>query len=231
VDFVPRGSLDACALAADVDLVVHDQSHGAFGAIAQQGGIGLGASTVGDENGNVGAGQFGARAAHAFAFDQVARLAQAGRVDQGQYDAVDVDAFAQQVARRAGNRRDDRAIALRQRIEQTRLAGVRPADDDDMQAVAQHDAAASAASSSASCTCSAARSAVSCGALRKSISSRENPAPPRATRAGARAHPAACALRARSRLRDCARPRARRPRNRSQSGRRRLPPGPGRACR
>ena len=58
--------------------------------------------------------------------------------------AVDVDALAQHIARGAGNRRDDRGVVAREPIQQARLAGVRPAGDDDGHAFAQQPALARA---------------------------------------------------------------------------------------
>ena len=42
---------------------------------------------------------------------------------------ADVRALGQQIARRPGNSRDDRAVGVEQRVEQARLADVRRADD------------------------------------------------------------------------------------------------------
>ena len=49
----------------------------------------------------VGAAHFGGGAAHAFALDGIVRIAQARGVEHVQRQAVDVDAFAQHVARGA----------------------------------------------------------------------------------------------------------------------------------
>ena len=55
------------------------------------------------------------------------------RVDDVQRNAVELDLPLDGVARRAGNRRDDRGLFARQAIEQARLADVRPADQHDGQ--------------------------------------------------------------------------------------------------
>ena len=68
-------------------------------------------------------------------------LAQAGGVDQRHRHAVDVDALGQQIARRAGHLGDDRARGAGERVEEARLARVRPADDDHRQPFANHPAA------------------------------------------------------------------------------------------
>src|SRR2546428_12356613 len=52
--------------------------------------------------------------------DEVRRLAQAGRVDQRERHAFDLDRLAQRIARGAGNRRDDGAFLPRQPGEQAR---------------------------------------------------------------------------------------------------------------
>ncbi len=104
-------------------------------------------AAVGDENRDVGAREFRARAANAFLLDHVVGVAHASGVDERQADAIETDRFAQHVARRAGNRRDDRAFALGQRVEQARLADIGPADDHDVQSVAQHQPRRVAASS------------------------------------------------------------------------------------
>ena len=102
---------------------------------------GLRVARIEHHQGEVGALQFGARAAHAFALDRIAALAQAGGVDQGQFQPVEAHGFAQQVAGGAGDVGDDGAFAAGQRIQQRTLAGVGRAHDHRMQAVAQAAAA------------------------------------------------------------------------------------------
>ena len=85
-----------------------------------------------------------ARAADAFLLDAIVGVAQAGGVDEGQRDAVEIDRLAQHVARGAGNVGDDRALGGGERVEQARFAGVRAADDDHVQAVGETCAAARA---------------------------------------------------------------------------------------
>ena len=50
--------------------------------------------------------------------DGIARIADAGRVDDVERYALDLDGFADLVARGAGNRRHDRHIGARQRVQQ-----------------------------------------------------------------------------------------------------------------
>jgi hypothetical protein len=54
--------------------------------------------------------------------------------------AVDLDVFAQDVAGGAGDRRDDGGVMAGERIQQTGLAGIGLAGDDDGHAFAQHAA-------------------------------------------------------------------------------------------
>ncbi len=67
----------------------------------------------------------------------VGRIAQAGGVDQRERHAFDLDRFAQRVARRAGDRRDDRALFAGEPVEQARLPDVRPAREHDVDAASQ----------------------------------------------------------------------------------------------
>ena len=71
----------------------------------------------------------GAAAADALAFNLVARLAQAGGVNEHDRQAADVRGLLNRVARRAGNGRNDGAVMAKQLVEQTGFAGVRPADN------------------------------------------------------------------------------------------------------
>jgi hypothetical protein len=84
---------------SEVDLVAHDEARDARRAFGAQGVQRAGGGVrVDDQHGQVGAGEFGARAADAFGFDLVGGVAQAGGVDQGEFDAVEADRFAQDVA-------------------------------------------------------------------------------------------------------------------------------------
>ena len=69
------------------------------------------------------------RATNAFDFDLVGGLAQPGRVEHVQRQAVDLDALAQHVARRPGNGRHDRGVVAGEAIEQAGFAGIRPTGD------------------------------------------------------------------------------------------------------
>ena len=91
------------------------------------------------------------RARDAFVLDRVAgALAQAGRVDQRERQAVDVDALGHQIARRARDVGDDRARRAGERVEQARLARVRPSDDRRPSALRGSAGRARASASSAS---------------------------------------------------------------------------------
>ena len=128
-------------LAVEVDLVVHDDALRRGRQRVEQAQVRFGMGIVADQHGKVGALEFGACAAHAFHLDRVGRFAQAGGVDQGQGDAIEMDRFAQHVACGAGDLGDDRALAGGQTVEQAGLAGIRSADDDHVQAVEQAHAA------------------------------------------------------------------------------------------
>ncbi len=80
----------------------------------------------------------------AFLNDKV-DLAQARRIEHVQRHAVDVDALAHDIARGAGNCRDDRRVVAREAVQQARFAGVRPARDHHGHALAQEAPLARAA--------------------------------------------------------------------------------------
>ena len=72
-----------------------------------------------------------ARAAHAFGFNFIGGLAQAGGVGEFHRHAVQIYHLLQQVARGAGDAADDGARAARERVQQTGFAGVgRPGQRD-----------------------------------------------------------------------------------------------------
>ena len=61
----------------------------------------------------------------------IGRLPQTRRIDQHEGKAADIEMDLDRIARRAGNGRDDRRLALGERIEQRRFAGIgRPGDHD-----------------------------------------------------------------------------------------------------
>ncbi len=70
-------------------------------------------------------------------FDGVVRRTKPGGVDDRQRNAADLDLRLHRVARRPGNRRDDRHRVPRELIEEARLADVGPADEDDGEPLAQ----------------------------------------------------------------------------------------------
>ena len=82
----------------------------------------------------------GARALNAFTLDDLLGLADARGVDERDRDAADVAALGQQVARRAGDLRDDRAIGADECVEEARLSNVGAADDRDLAAFTNHAA-------------------------------------------------------------------------------------------
>ena len=67
---------------------------------------------------------------HTFTFHHLLGLADTGGVDQRDRDAADVAAFRQQVARRAGDLGDDRAVRADECVEQARLSNVGAADNE-----------------------------------------------------------------------------------------------------
>jgi hypothetical protein len=79
----------------------------------------------------------------AFGFDRVARIANAGRVDERQREAIDVDPLRHEVSRGPRDLGDDRPGGAGKRVEQARFAGIGSPDDDDGAAFAHHAAGAS----------------------------------------------------------------------------------------
>ena len=77
---------------------------------------------VEDVQNEFGVGERFAAAADAFLLDLVARLAQAGGVNEHDRQPANVRRLLNRVARRAGNRRDDGAITAEQLVQQTRFA-------------------------------------------------------------------------------------------------------------
>src|SRR5512145_1506283 len=67
-------------------------------------------------------------------FDFVIGFAQAGGIDDVQWNSLDLDGRPQGIARRPGNRRDDGQIVAGQPVEQRGLADVRLARQNDVQA-------------------------------------------------------------------------------------------------
>ena len=104
--------------------------------------LGEAARRVHDVEHEVRAAHLHARAPQALDLDHVVGVAQARGVHDVDRQAVDVDPLAQQVARRARDLGDDRRVVARERVQQGRLAGVRPARDHDVQPVAQRPALA-----------------------------------------------------------------------------------------
>ena len=159
-------------------------------------------------------------------------VAQAGGVDHVQRHAFDLDRLADLVARRAGDRRDDRQLGAGQRVEQRALADVGLAGDHDLDAFAQQRALARARQH----RCPAPRRRRPAARARWPAAGSRSP--PRGSRASPR--PACAARRAgraarppRSRRRRSASgwPSAPPPRCWRRSGRPRPRPAPGRACR
>ena len=121
--------------AGKVDLVVDDEAGGGGRQVDEQRQVAFKLRIGADQDRQIGARQFIAGAAHALDFHRIQRIAQASGIDQGHADAVEIDGLAQEVARGPRQVGDDGPIACCQGVEQAGLAGVRTADDDDMQAV------------------------------------------------------------------------------------------------
>ena len=98
---------------------------------------GGGVARIQHHQGEIGGFQFGTSAAHAFAFDRIAALAQAGGVHQRQFQTIQAHGFTQNIPGGAGNVGDDGAIAAGQRVQQGALAGVGRTHDHRMQAIAK----------------------------------------------------------------------------------------------
>ncbi|MNT61730.1 hypothetical protein D3C72_1993920 [compost metagenome] len=92
---------------------------------------------------DIGAFDFLPGAGDADAFHRVFGFAQAGRVDNMQGNAIDVDLLHHFVACRAGDGGNDGDVVARQRVEQAGLAHVGLARQHDVQAFAQDHALAS----------------------------------------------------------------------------------------
>ena len=165
--------------------------------------------------------------------DRIVGRAQSRGVDDRQRDAVDLDRALDRVARRAGDRRDDRDLVAGEPVEQARLADVRRADQDDGEAVAQQRALARARERPARAAPRIAASLpCASAARRKSMSSSGKSSVASVNirssieRVGERAD-----LARERRPRGCAPPRAPPSRSRRRSDRRRPRPARGRACR
>ena len=75
------------------------------------------------------------RSLDAFGFDRVARSREPGGVEQPDGHARDDERALDDIASRPRRRRDDGPIVSEKRVEQTRLAGIRPTDEGDRNAV------------------------------------------------------------------------------------------------
>ncbi len=122
-------------VAAQVDLVVDDRDWRSLGQLLAQRRLDVGG--ILDPEYGVGARQRLARAPDAFRLDAVRVVANSSRVHKLDGKPFDVDLLAQDIARRAGHLGDDRRFLPAEQIQQARLAGVRLADDDDLETVSQ----------------------------------------------------------------------------------------------
>ncbi len=78
-----------------------------------------------------------AGSANALLLDLVAGVAESGRVDEEDGDAAQVGRLLDGVARGAGDRRDDRAVASQELIQQARFAGIGTPKDGDAETATQ----------------------------------------------------------------------------------------------
>src|SRR5262245_30290094 len=76
-------------------------------------------------------------ASDTFLLDRIVALADSGGVHKHDRQTVKIEVYFQRVSGRAGARRDDRDVPLRQGIQQGRLAGVGRASDDDRETITQ----------------------------------------------------------------------------------------------
>jgi hypothetical protein len=77
-----------------------------------------------DDHDEIGLRELAPRALDAEPLELIDRLAQSRGIDQRERHALDLDRLAQRIARRAGDRRDDRALFAGEAVEQARLADV-----------------------------------------------------------------------------------------------------------
>ena len=89
---------------------------------------------------HVGLFEMAARPPHALDFQRILRLAQSGRVDHAERNPAQGEILLDRVARRPRNVAHHGAVVADQQIEQTRLARVRLAVDDQPHPLAQHAA-------------------------------------------------------------------------------------------
>ena len=82
----------------------------------------------------------GPRALDAERFDRIVRGAEAGRIDDRKWNAVDLDLRGHGIAGRAGDRGDDRNGVAGQVVQEARLADVGASDQDDRDPFAQQRA-------------------------------------------------------------------------------------------
>ncbi len=92
---------------------------------------------IDDEQHAIGARNFGSRPAHAFGLDNIGAFMQPRRIHDVQRQTVDLYPLAQDVARRAGNVRDDGSIGAGERVQQRGFPGVRRTGDHDRESVVQ----------------------------------------------------------------------------------------------
>ena len=87
---------------------------------------------------DIGIGDEGLGAAHAFGLDVVGGSAESGSVDKANGPPADVEPLLDRVARGAGCRRDDCAASAEKRVHERRLAGVGGSGENDEGSVAEN---------------------------------------------------------------------------------------------
>ncbi len=125
----------------EIDLVDDNDAFNCRRQIAQPREIGVRMLRVGNQYHHIGTLALAMCTAYAFALHRIMRFAQACGVGQFQRDAIETDAFAQYVARGAGDIGDDGAIAACKCIEQAGLARVGATDNRYAQTVIESHAA------------------------------------------------------------------------------------------
>ena len=97
-------------------------------AACGQAGEGIGGAAVQEQQRQVGGLGAGKRAAHAFGFDGLGRVAQAGGVGEDHRIAAEIHPHLDHVAGGAGGFGHDGHVAAGKRIDQRAFAGVRRTD-------------------------------------------------------------------------------------------------------
>ena len=126
-------------LARQVDLVAHDRYRNTGGQFLVNLMI-LPVGRVLYQQDGIGTSERLVCAANALLLDPVRIFPQSGSIYELDGEAVDINLFAQDVARRAGNFGYDCGLLSTEQVQQARLAGIRLADNHDLQSVTQQTA-------------------------------------------------------------------------------------------